>query len=270
LSQYIITSKDTSDLVISLLSAAAQSFKYASADASAYSSANFPVKLGKDSNGDVWLRSFLINSKKNAAGWSVDPETIHQNVKSIEGRPFVLYRHPVSQKISHPVWSETKSAQANDEEHQKYALGYCGKPFQSENGNFYVDVKVVDPLAKEFFEMHAANGSKLDLAVSPQILRSAKEKEGGPYRDWKFQHLAVVEKNGGAYGPQVAKVLGSCSGNYTSCGKKLETVAASASAEAFETAAASASTAAAMATRLNWCSGLPKTPANGKPRGRLC
>jgi hypothetical protein len=94
-------SKSNSDLVISLLTAAAQSFKYASAANASYpSSANYPIKLGKDSDGNVWLRAFLINSRKNAAGWSVSPETIHQNVLSIEGKPFVLERHPVSGKIT--------------------------------------------------------------------------------------------------------------------------------------------------------------------------
>ena len=66
-------------------------------------------RLGTDSSGDVWIRSFLINSSVNSNGWSVDPDTLPNNVLSIIGKPLVIDRSRTGVP-DHPEWDSRKSA----------------------------------------------------------------------------------------------------------------------------------------------------------------
>lgn len=211
---------NNSDLVFSLLQAAVQSYKYASAEAS-YPAANFPVKLGKDENGDLWVRSFLLNSNQNAANWSVARETLRDNITSAIGKPLVLHRHEITGKIVHPDWRSNVSAQANYASQRDKAIGVIEKVFYyDKNDSYYADIKVTDPEARDYIDAHSTQGSNIHgISVSPQIIYDPKrEKSNGPYKNWSVSHLAIVEK--GAYGPQ-AKVIGACNGNGPTCHEKL-------------------------------------------------
>jgi hypothetical protein len=49
---------------------------------------SYSERLKTDKNGDVYIRSFLINDKVNDRGWSIEP---NQNILSILGKPLIRY-----------------------------------------------------------------------------------------------------------------------------------------------------------------------------------
>jgi hypothetical protein len=51
--------------------------------------------LGTDENGDLWVRSFLINTKLNERSWQISEETAKSNVTSIIGKPLIMYKDGV-------------------------------------------------------------------------------------------------------------------------------------------------------------------------------
>ena len=59
------------------------------ATSTAAANGSFAEKLGTDQKGDLWIKSFLTSTDINKRGWSVSADTIHENVKSIIGKPFV-------------------------------------------------------------------------------------------------------------------------------------------------------------------------------------
>jgi hypothetical protein len=266
--------------------------RWAIAEASATASPSpqlFSERLGSDSKGDLWIRSFLINSKPNTRGWAVDPSTIRNNVLSIIGKPLVIDRNPVTQKIDHPQWDSSQSAQANYISQSRKAVGVVEKVFyDAETDSYYADSRVTDPKAKEYINSfkvgNNSSGRKVPIPVSPQLVYNPKTESPNYYRDWNFTHLAIVDK--GAYGPQ-AQVIGTCNGEAEVCQQKLQQqamLAASAPAVAAISAAASSAyapptTAAASASELELKRKIPsqdyggfgglRAPSNGKRFGRL-
>src|SRR5919198_1889280 len=176
-------------------------------------------RLGQDSNGDMWVRSFLINTKRNERGWSVNPRTIRKNVLSIVGKPLILYRDPQSGKIDHHPWDIKRTAEANIKSQEQYAVGRAERVFYDDKtDSYYADAKVTDPQAKAYIK--SFSDMKIPLPVSPQLtwLQDGINKDNY-YTNWDFTHLAIVEK--AAYGPD-AKILHSCNGQYEKCQQKFE------------------------------------------------
>jgi hypothetical protein len=168
----------------------------------------YSERLDSGNNGskDLWIRSFLINTKYNARGWAVDPSTILQNVYSIVGKPLVLDENPITGKADHPRWDTHKSAEANLLEQGKKAIGVVEKVFyDKETDSYYADSRVTDPHAREYIRQF--HGKKVPIHVSPQLVYDSKTEQPNYYKNWQFVHLAVVDKP--AYGPQ-AQAIGAC------------------------------------------------------------
>ncbi len=187
---------------------------------------SYVERLGDDKKGDLYMRSFLINSRPNARNWSVDPQTIRDNVLSIVGKP-VLLDH------DHPVWDTHKSADANISEQSKKAIGKVEKVFYDPNtDSYFADSKIIDPDAKSYIRKFS--DKRVPLSVSPQLVYDSRTEQPNYYKKWDFTHLAILDNNKGAYGPQ-AVVIGTCNGDGPTCHKKLQQqalAAASASASA--------------------------------------
>jgi hypothetical protein len=195
------------------------------AEASLYSE-----RLGEDKNGDLWIRSFLINTKRNVRGWRVNHQTIRDRVVSAIKKPITIFRNAFSKKVDHPEWDTKKSADANFKEQAKYAIGTIERVlYDKESDSYYADSKITDPQAKEYIK--GFQDKKIPLPVSPQIIYDPKTEQPNYYSNWFFSHLAIVEK--GAYGPD-AKVLHVCEGDGDTCHNQFQggdnsTAAASAS-----------------------------------------
>jgi hypothetical protein len=250
----------------SLLSAATRSFKYTTAAQASSPNSPFPLKLGSDDKGDLYIRSFLINSRPNARGWQVDPGTVRSNVLSIIGKPLCLDKHPISGRIDHPLWLSSRSASDNYEAQRSKAVGIVEKVFyDAETDSYYADSKITDPSARNYIDSFSG---KVPIAVSPQLIYDPAKEKPNYYKDWSFSHLAIVDK--AAYGAQ-ARVIGACNGDAQTCHQKLQTVASTAAAAAASASFASSADASSIVTRYaSYASGLLKTPyINGKPPRRL-
>jgi hypothetical protein len=106
---------------MSLLPPQEKEFLLKGSSKTAVAEGSYSERLDSDKNG-VWIRSFLINTQRNARGWAVAPSTILQNVYSIVGKPLVLDQDPQTGKADHPQWDSTRSADANFREQSKKAI----------------------------------------------------------------------------------------------------------------------------------------------------
>jgi hypothetical protein len=191
---------------------------------------SYSERLKTDKNGDVYIRSFLINDKVNDRGWSIEP---NQNILSILGKPLIRYRDPISERVDHVHWRSWRSAEANIKAQERNAIGRVESVLRgTETGNYYVDIKVTDKAAKEYIK--SFSDRKIPIAVSPQLTYSLDGINTDKYyRNYNFTHLAIVEPKG-AYGPD-ARVLHVCNGDHDTCKKQFENPsAAAASASASE------------------------------------
>src|SRR5919202_5891606 len=112
---------------------------------------SYVERLGQDSNGDMWVRSFLINTNRNGRGWAVSPSTIRKNALSIIGKPLILYKDPQSGKVDHHPWDIKRTAEANIKSQERFAVGRAEKLFYDDKtDSYYVDAKVTDPQAKAY------------------------------------------------------------------------------------------------------------------------
>jgi hypothetical protein len=209
-----------------------EAFRSGMAEASAPSI----TRLGEDKNGDLWIRSLLINDKVNARGWSVDRLTLPKNVYSIVGRPLVLGTNPITRKNDHPGWDTLKPADANFKEQEKYKIDTVEKVFYDKNtDSYYCDSKISNRPARNF--LNSFIDIDIPIAVSPQIVFDPAKEQNTDYKNWIFTHLAVVDK--AAY-PD-AKVIGACTGDYgTTCGQRLQQIATTRTPTPTATSAASA------------------------------
>jgi hypothetical protein len=204
----------------------------------------YSERLGTDSHGDLYIRSFLINSRPNSRGWAVSPDTLRQNVLSIVGKPLVL-----NDDLQHPQWRSEYPAEANYLAQQRKAIGVVEKVFyNAENDSYYADSKVTDPKAKEYINSFnvGRNGknAKIPIPVSPQLIYNSKTEAPNYYKNWFFSHLAIVDK--GAYGPD-ARIINSCSGDKQTCSQVLAQSVASASGVSIPEAASIPAAAAVSA-----------------------
>jgi hypothetical protein len=246
-----------------------QAFRHGieSAEASSQQQQQQIERLGTDKNGDLWVRSFLINDKVNARGWSVDKSTLDKNVYSIVGRPLVIRTDPVTGRNDHPVWDTLKPADANFKEQSKYKIGTVEHVFYDENtDSYYADSRIDNKGAKDFINSFTSN--KIPIPVSPQIVYDPNQEFSNNYKNWIFTHLSVVDK--AAY-PD-AKVIGSCTGDYkTTCGEKLQQIATIPAAAATAASASSSlpSSSSPSLTRIPSVGFGYQAPYNGKRAGHL-
>jgi hypothetical protein len=210
---------------------------------------SYSERLKTDKNGDVYIRSFLVNDKVNDRGWSLEP---NQNILSILGKPLIRYRDPISLRVDHYPWRSWRSAEGNIKAAENHAIGRVVSVLRgTETGNFYVDVKISDKAAKEYIK--SFSNSKIPIAVSPQLTYSLDGVNTDKhYKNYNFTHLAIVEPRG-AYGPD-ARVLDICSGDHDSCKKQFEsqnqnTIAAAAAASMSSLSAEAAAQAGFEPTR---------------------
>jgi hypothetical protein len=227
---------------------------------------SYAEKLDSDKAG-TWIRTFLINHSTNGRGWSISKETSLKNVYSIVGQPLVLDQDPDTGKADHPQYDVHKSAEANFREQSKKAIGVVKRVFYSkDDDSYYADSLITDPKAKEY--INRFHGKKIPIKVSPQIIYDSRmELPNGPYRNWQFSHLAIVDR--AAYNNNGAQMIGLCEGDEKTCKEKLQrsaqTALAAASASAstlgYEFKRDTSSPDAYLAGRII------ASPANGKRRG---
>lgn len=178
-------------------------------------------RLGEDSNGDLWIKFFLINHQNNSRGWRIDNRTSKEKVLSAIGKPIVLFRDIFSNKVDHPHWDSKKSSEANYEAQSKYEIGKINKVFYwPDNDSYYATGKITDKDAKEYIK--SFKEKKVPLPTSPQIIYDSRKEKPDHYSNWELTHLAIVQK--GAYGPD-AKVSHFCVGNGETCSKQIENTA---------------------------------------------
>ena len=168
-----------------------------------------------------YIKTFLISSKPNAAGWRVSEESLYNKVGSFLGKPFVIIPEHLSSK-------EQKGhifANSKDELEQKYRehthgiIEQISQPYSYNDGTadvFYTaTIKLNDSKAASAL---LENGAKtwIPFAVSPHIWHI-----GGPednIDDWEGISLSLVPQ--GAYG-QEAVINKYCKGDKPSCDKSL-------------------------------------------------
>ena len=201
------------------------------ATSAAEASASYSENLGTDKKGDLWIKSFLINTDINKRGWSVDPNTIRENVKSIIGKPLVMARNALTGRIDHPVWDTRKSAEANYESQLASAIGTVEDyQYDPRTNTYYAISRITVPAVRDELLSKTnpyGKNNKLPIAVSPQILYNPSTEQANYYKNWTFSHLSLVDEP--AYGPQ-AVGLEACNGDKKTCSQKLQQVTAAAAA----------------------------------------
>jgi hypothetical protein len=207
-------------------------------------------RLGTDKKtGDLWIRSFLLNTRLNKRGWMVDPNTIRDKVLSIIGKNVVIDRDPISGLVDHPEWDSRRSAEANYKAQSRKAIGTVERVFyDKETDSYYADSKIHDRKIRDY--INSLSDKHIPIPVSPQLVYDARKEQPNFYSDYELTHLALVHK--GAYGPQ-AKISHVCSGTYDTCNKQFQnTAVASASSEFVDKPG---------------CYGIVQPPSNCKRRG---
>ena len=103
-----------------------------------------------DNNGELWIRTFLINHERNKRGWSIDKNTSLRNVYTIVGQPIVLKQDQFG-NADHPEFKVHADASANAKEQNKYKIGTVERVYyDKESDSYYCDSKITDPAAKAF------------------------------------------------------------------------------------------------------------------------
>jgi hypothetical protein len=156
-----------------------------------------------ETNGDLYLKAFLLDTSTNVNGWGVNNATIDQNIKTFIGKPFVL-----QDDFAHPMSNDTY------DHHLQYQEGFrIGNIAQivSKDGIYSALIKVTDKIASNGFK-----AGELPLYVSPQIYHYDVGKEPDDNASgWKGTHLAVVDQP--AYGVQKARIISQCQGEEGVC-----------------------------------------------------
>jgi len=146
----------------------------------------------------VHVRAFLINSKQNARGWRVNATTLVRNVLSFIKRPLILKRY-ADGRIDHREWDSSLSASDNFRDQERNAIGHIDRVlYDRDTDSYYADIDITNPAAENW--IRAYNGSKIPIAVSPQIIYDRRKETATDIKEWFGSHLAIV--GAGAYGPQ--------------------------------------------------------------------
>ena len=145
----------------------------------------------------VHVRAFLINAKQNARGWRVNATTLVKNVLSFIKRPLILKRY-ADGRIDHREWDSSLSASDNFRDQERNAIGHIDRVlYDKDTDSYYADIDITNPAAENW--IRAYNGSKVPIAVSPQIIYDRRKETPTDIKEWFGSHLAIV--GAGAYGP---------------------------------------------------------------------
>ena len=167
-----------------------------------------------------FIKTFLISTKKNEAGWQISKETGHQQVQSFKGKPFVIIPEELSSKEQKGhVFADTK--EALQEEYKKHTHGIIesiSSPYYYADGTddyFYMaNIKLSGSKAAATL-MESGAKTWIPFAVSPHIWANDGVE---PHSDWEGISLSLVPQ--GAYGKD-AVVSKYCKGEAHSCNASL-------------------------------------------------
>ena len=167
-----------------------------------------------------FIKTFLISTKKNEAGWQISKETGHQQVKTFEGKPFVIIPDELSSKEQKGhVFADTKESLI--EEYKKHTHGIIesiSSPYYYADGTddyFYMaNIKLSGSKAAAALMESGAN-TWIPFAVSPHIWANDGIE---PHSDWEGISLSLVPQ--GAYGKD-AVVSKYCKGETHACNTSL-------------------------------------------------
>jgi len=168
-----------------------------------------------------YIKTFLISTKANEAGWKVNRATIQDKINSFIGKPFVIIpEHLSSQRQKGHIFANSKDGLL--EEYKKHTHGIIesiSEPFSYNDGTddvFYTaNIKLNDSKAASAL-LESGAKTWVPFAVSPHIWHSAGPEND--ITDWEGISLSLVPK--GAYG-QEAVINKYCKGDKPSCDKSL-------------------------------------------------
>jgi len=168
-----------------------------------------------------YIKTFLISTKANEAGWKVNRATIQDKIDSFIGKPFVIIpEHLSSQRQKGHIFANSKDGLL--EEYKKHTHGIIesiSEPFSYNDGTddvFYTaNIKLNDSKAASAL-LDSGAKTWVPFAVSPHIWHSAGPEND--ITDWEGISLSLVPK--GAYG-QEAVINKYCKGDKPACEKSL-------------------------------------------------
>jgi len=168
-----------------------------------------------------YIKTFLISTKANEAGWKVNRATIQDKINSFIGKPFVIIpEHLSSQRQKGHIFANSKEGLL--EEYKKHTHGIIesiSEPFSYNDGTddvFYTaNIKLNDSKAASAL-LDSGAKTWVPFAVSPHIWHSAGPEND--ITDWEGISLSLVPK--GAYG-QEAVINKYCKGDKPSCDRSL-------------------------------------------------
>ena len=172
-----------------------------------------------------FIKTFLISTKANQAGWRVTKETIADKVKTFIGKPFVIIPDNISsERQKGHVFANSKDELLHKyEEHTHGIIESISEPFQYKDGTddvFYTaNIKLNDSKAASAL---LENGAKtwIPFAVSPHIWHYSGPEDN--ITEWEGISLSLVPQ--GAYGKE-AVINKYCKGDKPSCDKSLAAAA---------------------------------------------
>src|SRR6185503_3125707 len=172
-----------------------------------------------------FIKTFLISTKANQAGWRVTKDTIADNVKTFIGKPFVIIPDNISSdRQKGHVFANSKDELLHKyEEHTHGIIESISEPFNYNDGTddvFYTaNIKLNDSKAASAL---LENGAKtwIPFAVSPHIWHYSGPEDG--IYNWEGISLSLVPQ--GAYG-QEAVINKYCKGDKPSCERSLAAAA---------------------------------------------
>ena len=172
-----------------------------------------------------FIKTFLISTKANQAGWRVTKDTIADKVKTFIGKPFVIIPENISsQKQKGHIFANSKDELLHKyEEHTHGIIESISEPFNYNDGTddvFYTaNIKLNDSKAASAL---LENGAKtwIPFAVSPHIWHYSGPEDG--IYNWEGISLSLVPQ--GAYG-QEAVINKYCKGDKPSCERSLAAAA---------------------------------------------
>ena len=168
-----------------------------------------------------FIKTFLISTKPNQAGWGISKETGHQKVQSFIGKPFVIIPdHLSSERQKGHIFANSRDQLL--QEYKKHTHGIIeslSSPYFYGDGTddyFYMaNIKLNDSKAASALLEHGTK-TWVPFAVSPHIWHVSGPENN--INDWEGISLSLVPK--GAYG-QEAVINKYCKGDADSCNKSL-------------------------------------------------
>ena len=157
-----------------------------------------------EENGDLLVKSFLIDDSLNENDWKVTRDSIPKYVESFKGMPLVLYEK-AQDVFDHPI--EGKSLAEIIQNQARFAIGRIEKVIKSGSKYFAIS-KITNPAAKEAIKNH-----DIPFFVSPTVVHDASEQN--TFTKWAGLQLAIVSKP--AYGASKAQITGLCEGDGQKC-----------------------------------------------------